>query len=82
MEATTPTVKLCTKSYFAGILEVRKNKPKIGERNNLKVRIEGEVISSDEFMELLEEQKSSKHLKKKGPKKPEASQQPATGTHS
>ena len=42
------------KSYFAGILEVKKDKPKVGERNNLKVRIEIDVITSDEFMELLE----------------------------
>ena len=48
------------KSYFAGILEVKKDKPKVGERNNLKVRIEGDVITSDEFMELLEKQKVKK----------------------
>ena len=51
-----PTVNLCMKSYFAGILEVRKDKPKVREQNNLKVKIEGEVITSDEFMELLQEQ--------------------------
>ena len=38
-EMATPAVKLCMKSYFAGILEVKKDKAKIGERNNLKVRI-------------------------------------------
>ena len=65
MEATTPTVKLCYKSYFSGILEARKGNPKIGERNNLKIRIEGEVITSDEFVELLEEQKTTKQSKKK-----------------
>ena len=81
MEAATPTVKLCLKSYFAGILEVRKDKPKIGERNNLKVRIEGEVISSDEFMELLQEQNTTKQSKKKTTKKPKVLEQPATGTY-
>ena len=54
-EIATPTMKLCMKSYFACILEVRKDKPKVGERNNLKVRIKGKVITSDEFTELLEE---------------------------
>ena len=47
-------------------MEVRKDKPKVGERNNLKVRNKGEVITSDEFTELLEEQKiTSKQSKQK-----------------
>ena len=81
-EIATPTMKLCMKSYFAGSLKVRKDKPKVGERNNLKVRIEGEVITSDEFMELLEEQQTtSKQLKqkKKSTKTPKVVEQPATG---
>ena len=48
------------KTCFAGILEVRKDKPKVREQNNLKVRIEGEVITFDEFMELLEEQNTTR----------------------
>ena len=81
-EIATPTVKLCMKSYFAGILEVRKDKAKVGERNNLKVKIEGEVITSDELMELLEKQKSekttSKQSKKKNTKTPKDVEQPST----
>ena len=81
-EIATPTMKLCMKSYFAGILEVRKDKPKVGERNNLKVRIEGDVITSDEFTELLEEQKTTSKQskqKKKSAKTPKVVEQPATG---
>ena len=52
-------------SYFSGILDVRTDRPKIGKRNNLKVRVEGEVITSDEFVDLLEEQKASKEAEKK-----------------
>ena len=70
------------KSYFADILEVRKDKPKVGEQNNLKVKIEGEIITSNEFMELLEEKKAtSKQSKqrKKSTKTPKVVEQPATG---
>ena len=52
----TPVVKTRIISYFAGILEIRGDRPNIGERNNLKVRVEGEAITSDEFQELLEKQ--------------------------
>ena len=63
--ATTPVLKTRIVSYFSGILDVRTDRPKIGKRNNLKVRVEGEVITSDEFVDLLEEQKASKEAEKK-----------------
>ena len=56
--ATTPVLKTRIVSYFSGILDVRTDRPKIGKRNNLKVRVEGEVITSNEFVDLLEEQNS------------------------
>ena len=56
MVPTTPTVKLCITSYFAGILEVQKHKPKVGERNSLKICLEGEVVTTDEFLKLIEEE--------------------------
>jgi len=65
MVPTTPTVKLCITSYFAGILEIQKHKPKVGERNNLKIRLEGEVLTTDEFLELIEEEKNAKDKGKK-----------------
>ena len=46
-------------------MDARTDGPKIGKRNNLKVRVEGEVITSDEFVDLLEEQKASREAKKK-----------------
>ena len=63
--ATTPVLKTRIVSYFSGILDVRTDRPKIGKRNNLKVRVEGEVITSNEFVDLLEEQKASKEAEKK-----------------
>jgi hypothetical protein len=62
--ATTPIIKTHIVSYFAGILEVRKDRPKIGARNHLKVRVEGEAITSDEFLELLQEQRDKKESEK------------------
>ena len=41
-------------------LEIQKHKPKVGERNNLKICLEGEVLTTDVFIELLEEEKSTK----------------------
>ena len=46
-------------------MDARTDGPKIGKRNNLKVRVEGEVITSDEFVDLLEEQKASREAEKK-----------------
>ena len=72
--------KVCLKYYSAGILEVQKDKPKVREQNILKVRIEGKVITSDEFMELLEEQKttSKQSKQKKSTKMPKVTEQPAS----
>lgn len=38
---------------------------KIRKQNNLKVQVEGEVITSGEFVDLLEEKKASKEAEKK-----------------
>ena len=64
MVPSTPTVKMCITSQFAGIMKVQKHKPKVGERNNLKIRLEDEVITTDELLELLEEEKSKRKGKK------------------
>ena len=63
--AATPVLKTRIVSYFSRILDVRTDGIKIGKRNNLKVRFEGEVITSDEFVALLDEQKASKEAEKK-----------------
>ena len=62
--AATPVLKTRIVSYFSGMLDVRTDGPKIGKWNNLKVRVEGEVTTSDEFVDLLEEQKASKEAEK------------------
>jgi len=54
MVPLTPTVKMCIALCFADIIGVRKHKPKVGERDNLKSYFEGDVIITDEFLELLE----------------------------
>ena len=65
--AATPIVKRRILGYFAGILEVQKGAPQVGKRNNLRIRMEGEAITSDEFQTILEEMEAEK--KKKGGKK-------------
>ena len=39
--------------------------PRSEKENNLKVQVEGEVITSDGFVDLLEEQKASREAEKK-----------------
>ena len=63
--AATPVLKTHIVSYFSGMLDVRTDGPKNGKWNNLKVRVEGEVITSDEFVDLSEEQKASREAEKK-----------------
>jgi len=63
--AATPVVETRIIFAFAWILEIRGDGTNIEERNNLKVRVEDEAITSDEFLELLEEQKASKEAEKK-----------------
>lgn len=59
--ATTPIIKTHIVSYFAGI---RKDRPKVGHRNHLNVRVRGEAKTSDEFLELLQEQITKKQAEK------------------
>ena len=72
---SSPLIRTHLKGYFKGILEF-KEKPS-RRRNNFKIRIEGEAITSDEFVELLEEkqqqqqQKPSRKGKGKGQKEPQ-----------
>ena len=65
MVPSTPKVNMCITLYFGGILEIKKHKSKIGERNNLKIRLEGEVLTTDEFIELLEEKTPKTNVKAK-----------------
>ena len=64
----TPTIQTRIVSYFAGILEIWKDRPKIGQRNHLRVR--GRQSPWDEFMQPLETQREQKAEKtKKGRKR-------------
>ena len=65
----TPVLKTHIVSYFAGVLEIRENAPTIGQRNNLRIRVEGEAITSDEFMAILDEQRAAKEAAKEEKKK-------------
>ena len=40
----------------------------------MKIRLEGETVTSDEFLQILEEQQKEKEEKKKGKKKKAAEQ--------
>ena len=51
----------------------------VGKRNNLRVRVEGEAITSDEFQTLLEEEIASKEAKKKSRKGKKQTQKKPTG---
>jgi len=47
----------------------------------MKIRLEGETVTSDEFLEILEEQQKEKEEKKKGKKgKKKAAEQSCEGT--
>lgn len=63
--ATTPVLKTCIVSYFSGMLDVQTDGLKIRKQSNLKVQVEGEFITSGEFVDLLEEKKASKEAEKK-----------------
>ena len=62
--AATPIIKSKLVAHFSGLLEVDKTKPAPGQRNRFKVRLEGEAITSDSFMELMEADKAEKERKK------------------
>ena len=72
--AATPIIRSGIISHFSEILEVRKSKPDVGKRNKLKVRLDGETLTSDRFVELMEadmakkESEKEKKKKKKGKK--------------
>ena len=53
---TTPVVNVKVVAYFTEVFKAKTDWPKLGERNNLKIRVEGEAITSDEFQQLLEEE--------------------------
>ena len=63
----TPLIKTHLTSYFTGVLQIQKERPEKGKRNNMKIRIEGETVTSDEFLEILEQQKEKEE--KRGKKK-------------
>ena len=47
------------RGYFRGVLEIKTQPPRM--RSHTRVRVEGEVITSDEFVQLLETQKQKKN---------------------
>ena len=58
--ALTPIIKSGIVAHFTGILKVDKARPAVGERNKFKVRLEGEAITSDDFVELMEADQAEK----------------------
>ena len=70
----TPLIKTHLTSYFTGVLQIQRERPEKGKRNNMKIRLEGETVTSDEFLQILEEQQKEKEEKKKGKKKKAAEQ--------
>ena len=69
----TPVVRVRVVSYFEKVLQAKTERPKLGERNNLKIRVEGEAITADEFQSLLEEELAKKERKKQEKKQARSS---------
>ena len=62
--ALTPIIKSGIVAHFTGILKVDRARPAVGERNKFKVQLEGEAITSDDFVELMEADQAEKARKK------------------
>ena len=52
-------------SVFTNALQINIQKLQIGKRNNSKIRVEGDVITADEFLEMLEKQQTEKKSRKR-----------------
>ena len=65
---STPVVKTHLTKYFTGVMHITDEVPKKGSRNNLKIRVE-EVLTSDEFMELLTQDGPAKKKAVRGKRK-------------
>ena len=72
--ATTPIIKSGIILQFSEILEVRKSKPDVGKRNKCNVHLDGETLTSDSFVELLEADMAKKEPENK--KKEEEKERP------
>ena len=59
--SASPFIRKQMRHYFCGVLEVTKQPSRA--RSKTKVRIEGEVITSDEFLKIMEEQQQQKKSK-------------------
>ena len=65
----TPVLKMRLTSVFATVLQVNAHQPKLGKRNNAKIRVEGDVITLDEFLDVLQKQHEENGKKGKSKKK-------------
>ena len=45
----TRLIKTHLTSYFTGVLQIQKERPEKAKRNNMKIRLEGETVTSDEL---------------------------------
>ena len=61
--SASPLLRTNLRGYFSGVLEVQKKPSRA--RSKTRIRIEGEVITSDEFQQYLESELRSKGQKKK-----------------
>ena len=61
--SASPLIRTNLRGYFSGVLEVKKQPSRT--RSNTRVRVEGEVITSDEFLQYLETELAQR--KKKTP---------------
>ena len=61
--AVTPIIKSGIVAHFTGLLKVDKVRSAVGKRNKFKVRLEGEAITSDDFIEVMEADQAEKARK-------------------
>ena len=61
--SASPYIRKNLRGYFSGILEVKKQPSRA--RSNTRIRIEGEVITSDEFLQYLDRELENRAQRKK-----------------
>ena len=65
----TPIIKSGIIAHFTGPLKVDKVRLAVGERNKFKVKLEGEAITSDVFIELWKQLKERKRKRQRRTRK-------------
>lgn len=63
---TNPLVKTHLKTYCVGVMQVHESAPKQGPRNNMKIKVDGEVFTLVDFIQVLQLTEDTTKKKKRG----------------